>query len=200
MAESLDFYFDFSSPYGYFASLRIDALAAKYNRSVRWHPVLLGAVFKTIGTAPLMDVPLKGDYSRRDMLRTARLHGYEINMPTQFPIATLAPSRAFCWLNKQDPVRAKSLAAALYRAYFVQGRDISNATVTLDVAVEAGIDRAQLEAGLGDPAVKEALKIEVDEAMKRGVFGSPFFIVDGEPFWGHDRLEQLERWLNTGGW
>jgi 2-hydroxychromene-2-carboxylate isomerase len=55
-------------------------------------------------------------------------------------------------------------------------------------------------AALADPAVKARLRAEVDAAIARGVFGSPYFVVDGEPFWGHDRLDQVERWLATGGW
>jgi 2-hydroxychromene-2-carboxylate isomerase len=62
------------------------------------------------------------------------------------------------------------------------------------------LDRAQVVAALGEPAVKERLKTEVDAAIERGVFGSPYIVVDGEPFWGADRLDQVEKWLATGGW
>ena len=75
MTPPIDFYFDFSSPYGYLAAQKIEALAAKHGRAVDWHPVLLGVVFRQTGTAPLTDVPLKGDYSRRDFERSARFHG-----------------------------------------------------------------------------------------------------------------------------
>jgi 2-hydroxychromene-2-carboxylate isomerase len=75
MAAPIDFYFDFSSPYGYLAAQKIEALAAKHGREVDWHPVLLGVIFKETGSAPLTMVPLKGDYSRRDFERSARFHG-----------------------------------------------------------------------------------------------------------------------------
>jgi 2-hydroxychromene-2-carboxylate isomerase len=103
------------------------------------------------------------------------------------------------WLRRQDPARSKALAAALYRAYFVDGIDISSPDATADVAARAGLDRAALRAALDDPDVKQALVAENDEAMRRGVFGSPFVIIDGEPFWGTDRFAQMDRWLATGG-
>ena len=75
MPQPLDFYFDFSSPYGYFASTRIDELAGRYGRDVEWHPILLGVVFKTTGSQPLPQVPMKGEYALHDFKRTARHHG-----------------------------------------------------------------------------------------------------------------------------
>ena len=109
MAAPLDFYFDFSSPYGYFAATKIDALAARYQRSVAWKPVLLGAVFKVTGGAPLPTLPLKGEYAMRDIERSARFHGIAYKRPAKFPIASQAPARAFYWLDRQDPQRAKEL-------------------------------------------------------------------------------------------
>ena len=75
MPAPLRFHFDFSSPYGYLASERIESLAARHERAVDWRPMLLGAAFKVAGTQPLTSIPLKGDYARRDMPRTARFYG-----------------------------------------------------------------------------------------------------------------------------
>jgi len=200
MANPLDFYFDFSSPYGYFAGSRIDALAAKYGRGVIWRPILLGVVFKITGQQPLPTIPLKGNYAQHDLVRSARLFGVPYKMPSKFPVSGTAPSRAFYWVGDKDPALAKKLAQALYHAYFAEDRDISNPEVTANVAAKLGIDRDQLLQALNDPAVKERLKTEVDAAIERGVFGSPFIVVDKEPFWGSDRLDQVEKWLAGGGW
>lgn len=200
MANPIDFYFDFSSPYGYFASSRIDALAAKHGRSVIWRPILLGVVFKITGQQPLPTIPLKGIYAQHDLVRSARLLGVPYKPPSKFPVSGTAPSRAFYWVSDRDPALAKKLAQALYYAYFAEDRDISNPEVTANVAAKHGIDRDQLLQALNDPAVKERLKTEVDAAIERGVFGSPFIVVDKEPFWGSDRLDQVEKWLTTGGW
>ena len=199
MAGSIEFYFDFSSPYGYIGATRISALAARYGRSVQWKPMLLGAVFKVTGSGPLPSLPLKGDYALRDMPRTARFHGVPLKMPTPFPIATQAPARAICWLQEQAPDKVEAAVLALYRAYFVDGKDISSPAATAEALSPLGVDSTAVLAALNDPAVKERLKVQTDSAIARGVFGSPFVFVDGEPFWGTDRFDQIERWLSQGG-
>jgi 2-hydroxychromene-2-carboxylate isomerase len=199
MPAPIDFYFDFSSPYGYLASERIDALAAKYGRTTDWHPVLLGAVFKETGVAPLTSIPIKGDYARHDFARSARYRGVPFRMPEKFPISTQTAARIMLWLKGTDPARAVRIAHAFYRAYFVDGIDISEVDQALGVVASHGVDRAAAHAAIGDPEVKEALRREVDRAMARGVFGSPYVIIDDEPFWGFDRLDQIEHWLAKGG-
>jgi len=200
MGAPIDFYFDFSSPYGFLAAQKIEALAEKHGRAVDWHPMLLGVVFKETGAAPLTMVPLKGDYSRRDFERSARYHGIAgFRMPPKFPIASQAPARIVLWAKTRDPALAVRVLKALYRAFFAEGLDISDADVAASVAAREGLDAAEARAAVDDPAMKDALKREVEQAIARGVFGSPFIIVDGEPFWGLDRFDQIERWLVTGG-
>ncbi len=200
MTAPIDFYFDFSSPYGCLAAQRIEALAAKHGRSVDWHPVLLGAIFKATGGAPLTELPLKADYARRDFERSARFHGIDgFRLPAKFPIATQAPARIVLWLKGSDPLLAARVAKALYRAYFFDGVDISSPERAAAVTANEGVDAAAARAAVDDPAIKEALKDEVERALARGVFGSPFVIVDGEPFWGLDRFDQIDRWLASGG-
>lgn len=200
MPDPIDFYFDFSSPYGYLASRRIDMIAAKHGRAVAWRPHLIGAVFAKTGSQPLVNIPMKGDYARIDMPRTARLYGIPFNPPDKFPFLSVAAARAFYWLSDSDPAKAHDLAAALYIAAFGEGRDIASADNIVEIATGLGVDGEALREALGDPAVKARLKAEVAAAIERGVFGSPYIIVDGEPFWGNDKLEEIDRWLETGGW
>ena len=197
--SDIQFFFDFSSPYGYLAAQKVDGLAARHGRAVDWRPMLLGVVFKKTGAMPLTEVPVKGPYARRDFARSARFHGIEFNMPSVFPIPAQAPSRIVLWAKQQDQAAGARVAKALYRAFFVDGRDISKADIAAEVAGKAGFDAAAARAATDDPTIKEALKREVDAAIAAGVFGSPFVIVDGEPFWGIDRFEQIERWLADGG-
>jgi len=196
----IEFYFDFSSPYGYIASEKIDALAAKHGREVRWKPFLLGVVFKTTGSAPLTSIPIKGPYSKRDMERTAKFYGIPYRYPSVFPISSVAPTRAFYWLEARDPKRARELAKALYRAYFVDDVDIGKPEETVAVCAKFGLDAEEVRAGINDPALKERTKGEVEKAIAAGAFGSPYIVVDGEPFWGTDRFDQIDKWLQTGGW
>ena len=200
MAAPINFYFDFSSPYGYLASQKIEALAAKHGRTVDWHPILLGVVFKQTGTGPLTEIPLKGDYSRRDLVRSARFHGLaEFRMPSRFPIPSQAPARIVLWQKARDPAAVARLVKAYFHAFFVDDIDISAPDNALTVAANTGIDAGTARAVIDDPAIKEALKRNVESAISRGVFGSPFIIVDGEPFWGLDRFGQIDKWLATGG-
>ena len=199
-SNPIQFYFDFSSPYGYIASEKIDALAAKFSREVTWRPFLLGVAFKTTGGAPLPSIPVKGPYAARDMARSAKFHGVAYRSPSVFPISSVSPSRAFYWLDARDPKRARELAKALYRAYFVDDVDISSADNTVAVCAKFGLKADEVRAGIADQAVKDRTRAEVDKAIARGAFGSPYIIVDGEPFWGSDRLDQIDKWLATGGW
>lgn len=200
MPHPIEFYFDYSSPYGYIASTKIEALAARYDREVLWRPFLLGVAFKQTGGQPLPQVPLKGDYAKRDFARSAKFWGVEYRQPSNFPISGVAPSRAFYWMEHTNPAQAPALAKALLRAYFVDDVNIADAEQVVAVGQRMGVPGDELRAGLTDQAVKDILKAEVDKAIARGVFGSPYIVVDGEPFWGMDRLDQVERWLDKGPW
>lgn len=196
MAGPIDFYFDFSSPYGYFASTRIEELAANNGRLVNWHPVLLGVVFRTVGTAPLTSYPVKGEYSFHDFERTARFHGIPYKRPPRFPLATQAAARAMLWTAQAvGEARAIELAQAIFRAMFVDGVAIDEADEVLRIGAAIGLDRDALAAGQESEPVRERLREETQQALARGVFGAPFMIVDGEPFWGFDRFNQLDAYL-----
>lgn len=199
MAGDLDFYFDFSSPYGYFAAMRIDALAAKYRRKVNWTPILLGAVFKVSGSMPLTMIPLKGEYALHDFLRSARFHGIPFRQPATFPIATQSAARAMVWLQQAAGAEpAIAFAKAAYQAYFVDGIDIGDPANLQHLAEKQGLDAAAMLEGLNSAPIKEQLKNNVERALQNKVFGSPYIIVDGEPFWGFDRFDQLEAFLKNG--
>jgi 2-hydroxychromene-2-carboxylate isomerase len=200
MAQPIEFYFDFSSPYGYLAGERIDAMAARNGRTVVWKPFLLGAVFKVAGTAPLVNYPLKGDYSKHDFLRSARLHKVPFKMPERFPTGSIGAVRGHYLLNEIAPGKESTFDRAVYRAYFVDNRDISDNAVVADVAASVGIDKAAFLSGIERPDIKDIVRKETETAIARGVFGSPFIFIDGEPFWGSDRLEMAEQWLKSGGW
>jgi 2-hydroxychromene-2-carboxylate isomerase len=196
----VEFFFDFSSPYAYFASHRVDALAEKHGRTCRWRPMLLGPAFQASGNARLVDQPLKGAYAKHDWERMARLMQVPYRLPEPFPVGTTAAARAFWWQDSIDPDRAKALGRALFAAYFAQGRDISQRDVVADVGAAQGLDRAAVLAAVEAPEWKAKLRAETDGAVARGVFGAPFIMVDGEAFWGADRLWMVDEWLTRGGW
>ncbi len=200
MAAPIEFYFDFSSPYGYLAARRIEQVVEAYDREILWKPFLLGALFKTTGAQPLLDIPLKGDYGRLDLARSARRYKAPFVLPETFPFMSVAACRAFYWLNESDPKAARALIAALYDTAFGAGRSIAEATEVAAVAKNLGHDPEEVLAALQEPRIKDLLRQEVEAAIAKGVFGSPYIIVDGEPFWGSDRLDDVALWLELGGW
>ncbi len=199
MASAIEFYFDFSSPYSYIASEQIESLAARTARALQWRPILLGAVFKASGGAPLTEVyGPKARYSVRDFARSAAFVGVPYRHPTVFPIGAVAASRAVLWLQRERSPHVATYIHAVFRAFFVDDRNVGDATVALDVAGSLGIDAKRLAAGVQEDEIKNALRVEVEQAIARGVFGAPTIFVDGEMFWGRDRLEQVERWIARG--
>ena len=197
--EPIEFWFDFSSPYSYLASELIDELAAKHGRKVKWRPMMLGAAFKASNMPLLITIPLKGEYSKRDFDRSARYLGIPYTFPSKFPLATLAAARGYYWLHGQDCAKAREFAHAVFRAYWVEGRDISELPVVLEIVGQLGIDRDAFAAAIATPEIKDRLKQETDAAIAKGMFGAPYIVVDGEAFWGVDRLPQIDKWLATGG-
>jgi 2-hydroxychromene-2-carboxylate isomerase len=199
MSAPIEFWFDFTSPYSYIAAEMIDDLAARRGRSVDWQPMLLGVIFKSTGAVPLIDIPVKGEYSRIDFERSARFHDLPYRMPDKFPLGTQNAARAVLWLTKAHPTLAHDFARAVFRALFTANRDVSDTAVLVEIAQQLGIDADALTQAIAAPEIKDALKRNNEIAMQKKIFGAPTVFVDGEMFWGADRLPQVEHWLKKGG-
>ena len=202
MPAPLVFHFDFISPYGYFASLGIEALAARHGRTVDWRPMLLGvSVLRVMGLKPLLDTPLKGDYVRHDVLRHARRHGIRLGRDLNAPIGNPLPAaRAFCWVKRNRPDAEAAMAHALYHAVWAEGRELSTPEAVAAIALPAGLDATAVAEGAASEEAAKLLRDAVAASIEAGVFGSPTVVVDGECFWGVDRLPEVEEWLRCGGW
>ncbi|MDD9877195.1 MAG: 2-hydroxychromene-2-carboxylate isomerase [Magnetovibrio sp.] len=201
MAKSpIEFWFDFSSGYAYFAAMAVDDLAARHGREVSWRPYMLGVAFKKTGVRGLSSTPMKSDYARLDWARLARRTGLPFQPPANHPIVQLPASRAYYWVEETAPEKTHDFGRALFHAYFAEARDLADPAVVAAVGAEVGLPAAGIEAGLASEPMKAKLKAASDEAISKNVFGSPFFLCDGEPFWGFDRMDMLEEWLETGGW
>jgi 2-hydroxychromene-2-carboxylate isomerase len=201
MKTAIDFYFDFISPYGYLGSTQVERIAHAHGREVEWRPFLLGiTVMKVMGLKPLMETPLKSDYVRLDKPRMASLLGVPLATPDMKGANSVAASRAFYWMKDRDPALAVELARRLLRRLWVEGRETTSPQAVAEEAQALGVERQEFLAALETPAVKDRLRAEVDACVARGVFGSPFFIVDEQPIWGVDRLWMLEHWLRHGHW
>lgn len=195
------FYFDLYSPFGYLASTQIEKIAARHGRTVDWRPVLIGiTVLKIMGMKPLPTYPLKGPYLTAEMDRFAKMYGVPFKRHGLTGQNSLAAMRAFNWIKSFDEARAVAFAKTMYAKLWVDGVDITPADVSADVAAELGIARERTLAALGSEEVKQALVKSVDDAVAQGVFGVPFFIADGEKFFGNDHIWMMERWLACGRW
>jgi 2-hydroxychromene-2-carboxylate isomerase len=200
MAGIIEFFFDFSSPYGYFASHKIESIAKAFEREAVWKPIMLGPALQKTGSPLVVDQPVKGEYVRYDFERLARYMDVPWAMPDPFPVKTVPAARAFYWIEGESPDVAKPFARAIFKAYYADGRNISEKNEVVSVAKSLGVDEDALVAALDDEKMKKRLFKETDGAFERGVFGSPFFIVDGERFWGADRMWMVKKWLDSGGW
>ena len=199
MTKPIDFYFDFSSPYAYLMARDLTHLAQRQGRDLVWRPILLGAIFKQTGRTPPIDGSARGAYLRHDIERTARRKGLRLNWPAEFPFSSVTAARAFYWLNQISPKRAQHLAAALMDAIWIEGRALNDPEVLNEVARRLDVDVEAMNQAVQNPDIKALLKQEMDHAMSQQVFGSPWVVVDGEPFWGNDRLDDIQHWLQTGG-
>jgi 2-hydroxychromene-2-carboxylate isomerase len=191
--SAIEFYVDFSSPYTYIASEWIEALAARHGRTVDWKAILLGVTFQAAELRSPVSHPIKREYSLHDFDRSARFAAVPFTLPDPFPIATQNAARLFWWLKDERPASAAPWARHCLRAYFTRNVNLADIDSLKRLAAEFGVDADEAEA-----AWKARLRQACDEAIARGVFGAPFFLVDGEPFWGNDRRAQIERWLASG--
>lgn len=196
----IEFWFDFSSPYAFFSSLEVEAVATKHGRSVEWRPMLLGRAFQITGMQPLGRTPLRGDYARHDWARMARRMGVAFRLPRVHPVVSTAAGRTFLWLEGDRRDLAVPFARAVFFAGYVDGADIGDCETVIGIAAGCGADASRLRPALSGQALKERFRAQTEQAVNRGVFGAPFFFVDGEPFWGCDRLPLIDDWLAAGGW
>ncbi|RZI76766.1 MAG: 2-hydroxychromene-2-carboxylate isomerase [Pseudomonas sp.] len=200
--KHLAFYFDFTSPYGYFAAQQIEALAARHGRSVRWHAFHMRAVMKDVlGVQQAMgDVPLKGDYVRTDVRRMARQLGVPYAPAPTAGFSSVCAGRMFHLLREHDAAVAARFAHAVFRSHHAQSASPNTWDQCAAIALEAGIDAGWLAAPQLEERGRTLYRDATDAAVAQGVWGTPTFIVDGEMFWGCDRMAQLNYWLQRGGW
>lgn len=200
MSGPIEFWFDFSSPYAYFAAAEIEARLARFRRPVLWRPFLLGVAFQKTGMAPLGGMTLRGDYARRDWHRIAALLDIPFTLREDHPFPSQALARAYYWFAARKPDRAVAFARAAFETYYGRGQDLREAAEIIALAAHLFGETNDLAGWLASDEARQVLRERTTEALDKGIFGSPFFVADGEPFWGWDRLPMLETWLARGHW
>jgi len=189
----ISFYWDPASPYTWLAATQIEALAARCEATVSWQPFVLGKVFEATGNRAPATVAAKAKHLFKDLQRWAALYGEPLNFPKVFPVNSIAALRMACAANEIG--EGGRFALAVMRAYWVDGVDIGKPEALVAAMTAAGFDGAALLDASQQQPIKDQLRANTDEAIKRGAFGAPSFFVGHEMFWGNDRLVLLERFL-----
>jgi 2-hydroxychromene-2-carboxylate isomerase len=193
--KTLEFYFDVGSPAAYLAWTQVEQIAHDTGAALVYRPFLLGGVFQATGNRSPMEVPAKGKYMLGDLQRFAQRYGVPFQHNPHFPINTLTLMRGAAALQLREPQRLRAYGDAVYRAIWVDAKNMNDPATVGGVLQAAGFEPAQLLALTAEPEVKDKLKADTQEAVARGVFGAPTFFVDGRMYWGQDRLDFVKEAL-----
>ncbi|MDG1311730.1 MAG: 2-hydroxychromene-2-carboxylate isomerase [Porticoccaceae bacterium] len=194
MSKTIEFYFDFGSPTAYLAHKRLQQLKAEYGCTIDYKPVLLGGLFKASGNMSPVTVPAKGKYMMKyDLPRFAKLYQVSLGGNSHFPINTLNLMRGAIAALGQDYF--DTYLDAVYNAIWVNGENMGDLEVVTKVLAAAGLDAQQIIASTQDPEVKAGLISNTEAAVERGCFGAPTMFVDGDMFFGQDRMQFIEMTL-----
>ncbi|GLH45126.1 2-hydroxychromene-2-carboxylate isomerase [Pseudomonas atacamensis] len=195
MTKTVEFYFDLGSPTTYLAHTQLAKICADTQSELIYIPMLLGGVFKATGNASPAMIPAKGRYMFQDLDRFAKRYGVQLRFNPHFPINTLILMRAVTGMQMRQPQRFAEFVDCLFRALWVEGRNLNDPQTVAAVLTENGFDPQEIIALTNDESVKAALKENTEAAIKRGVFGAPSMFIGDQLFFGQDRLDFVEEAL-----
>ncbi|MDR2308317.1 MAG: 2-hydroxychromene-2-carboxylate isomerase [Paucimonas sp.] len=195
MSKTVEFFLDLGSPATYLAWTQLPALCARHGARLEYRPILLGGVFQATGNASPVMVPAKGRYLRIDLKRHADRYGVPLALPPGFPVNTLLLMRGLIGTQLFAPERFEALLKVLFEGLFVHARNLSEPAVLDETLAQGGLDAEAFHALAARPEVKDALRQATEQAVERGLFGAPTFIVEGQMYFGQDRLDFVEQAL-----
>jgi 2-hydroxychromene-2-carboxylate isomerase len=188
----IEVFFDCSSPWTYLGFHFIQPIAKEFGETITWKPILVGGIFNTINPSVYASrekpVEAKARHTKKDMADWARVAGLKIiHVPNPFPVNSVKGMRGCIWQGKRGDM--VPLATALFETYWGEGRDISQDEVLRDVCRKANIDADAFFQGIAEQPIKDELKANTDEVMRRGGFGSPtIFVNETDMYFGQDRM------------
>ena len=200
MGATIDYYFSPHSPWTYLGHARFAAIAREAGATVRLLPVDLGGVFPVSGGLPLAKrAPQRQAYRLVELRRFGDWLGLPINLqPKYFPVSSDDAAQLIIAVDERDGTApAMRLAEAMLRAVWVEERNIADETVLASLLAENGLDARRLD-DAHTQAVQERYELDTRLAIEAGVFGAPSYVIDGEIFWGQDRLDFMQRRLLRG--
>ena len=193
MTKSIEFLFDFGIPTSFLAYKQLPKIAARHGARIVWTPILLGAIFKATGnTSPAM-IPAKARYMNADLARFAKSYGVILNFNSHFPVNTLPLMRGA--VAYQATPQFDVYVNAVFDAMWSHPRNLNDQNEISHVLNDIRIEPSDFLKLIERSDVKEKLKANTEGAVARGVFGAPTFFVNGEMFFGQDRLDFVEQSL-----
>jgi len=196
----IDYYLVPQSPWTYLGHERFVAIARRHGATVRLRPMDLGQIFPISGGLPLPKrAPQRQAYRLLELKRFSAWLGLPLNLhPKHFPVPGDDAARLLIAVDQHDGTDAAlDLAGRVLAAVWVHERDIASADTLAALLTEAGLPADRLDASRL-PGVQQAYAAATQAAIDAGVFGAPSWVIDGELFWGQDRLEFVERRLRGG--
>ena len=187
MIKTFEFYFDFASPYTFLAHKGIRKIEKENSIKVKYMPVLLGALLKLTGVKANIDVPIKGKYMIKDCKLWAEKYNIEFKFNNYFPIITLNLMR--CVLVAEKKNFTQNFINKVFDAIWKDGLNLNDNTIVEKLLKNLDINPKTFLMEAVDPKIKDELKKRTEDAHKKGIFGTPSFIVNKKMFWGQDRLE-----------
>jgi len=193
MSRRLEYFFDYVSPFSYLANSQLPALVERTGAELVYRPFFLGGVMQASGNSPPATVPAKGKYMFTDISRWVKRYGIALSFNPHFPVNTIRPMRGALVALEEGFIPAYN--EALFAAMWREEKNVGDPGILKEVLAAAGLDADTVLRRIEEPSIKERLKANSDEAVERGAFGAPTFFVDGEMFFGNDRLDFLEERL-----
>ncbi len=194
MSKSVEFFYDFVSPAAYLASTQMPGIGERTGARVIYRPFLLGGVFKATGNSAPMTIPAKGAWLLNDLHNFAKRYGVEMKMNPNFPFHTVGLMRGALWAEQKGQLIPYS--EAMFRATWVEAKNLVDEAVVAEILKSISLDPSEYAEAIGQQEIKDKLRENTEEAVKRGAFGAPTMFVGDKMFWGQDRLDFVEEALS----
>ena len=196
--KTIDFYFDFGSPYSYVAYKRLQQLQQNITFDIQYYPVILGGIFKATNNQSPVMVPAKAKYLFKDLNDWSKYWQIPFQFNPHFPINTFLLMRAAIGYQAKYPEQLSKFIEVFFDAMFKQPVNLNLEEQIINTLQQAGFVVEDYQRLIQDEDIKALAKTKTENAVKRGLFGVPAFFIDDEMFWGQDRLHFIEQKLQAG--
>ena len=194
MVKNIDFYFDFGSPTAYLAFTQLQLIEKRSGANLVFHPILLGGIFKATGNSPPAAIPAKGKYMMRDLQRYAEKYQVPYERNPFFPVNTLSLMRgAVSYQNNGDFERYVNV---IFHNMWVEPKNLNDEDVLKKMLIENNFEYNDFLNRISDQKTKDQLISNTEKVVQKGAFGAPTIFIGEEMFFGQDRMDFIEEYIN----